>query len=805
VHCRKKIDSLVLRIRLSKLFGVELLSLLVGQSVHRKEDRRLITGKGLYTIDVKLQDELYISFVRSPYTHALIRSTKVKRDLDKDSFVFFDGDLNKDLPIISFWPGTPAPPFPLLARGEVLYSGQLVAAVVASSKALAEDALEFIEVEYEDLPIVLDGEESLSPQAPLVHEDLKSNLIGSWKSYSGSFDAALASADIVIEEKFSAQRVTGQAIEPRGAIASFDKSSGKLTVWLTSQCPHADRTLISECLEIPEDKIEILVLDVGGGFGINSHLYPEQLLTCILSVRLGRPVKWTENRIEHVAGAIHSGDCVQWMTLAATKDGRILGIKEKILQNAGAYLQTRHVVSTFVTAMLVPGPYRIPNFSIEVNAVFTNKGPVGTYRAFGMTQATFARERMIDILAQRIGMDPADLRLKNLIEPGEFPYVNPAGLPYDSGNYLFTFSKALELSGYREFRQKKIDKKTDCKRSGIGIGFYIEMGGVGAIHALPTKGKNYAPNESARIRLGVDGRVTVFSGVAPTGQGLETTLAQVAAESLGVPLESVDIVHGDTDSCPYSGDGTIASRSANMAGNAVFIAATRLKQAVGKAAGGALGLEPNEGVLIHGNMVVASSDKNKRISLDELLGTDTHLIGDYPFFEQVADYLPETTSGTTAYGIQIAKVEVDEETGRIDVKKLFTIHDCGRMLNPAVVEGMTQGGCAQGISASLLEEVSYGNDGALTSTTFGDYLIPTSIDMPELILGHTITPSPNNPLGVKGGGEGGIIGAPAAIANAVCDAYSSEGLSLTRMITRPDALISQLRNLRKGKLLQGSE
>jgi len=776
--------------------------LLVGESIDRKEDRRLITGKGSFTIDISLQDELYVSFLRSPYAHARVRSTNVNNNSEINFFAFFDSDIQKDLPMISTWPGTPEPPFPLLARGEVLYSGQLVAAVVASSKALAEDAVECIDIEYEDLPIVLDGEEALRPGAPLVHEDLKSNLIGSWTSHNGSFEEARSSANVVIEEKFSAQRVTGQAIEPRGAVASFEKSSGKLVVWLTSQCPHADRTLISECLGIPEDKIEILALDVGGGFGINSHLYPEQLLTCLLSVKLGQPVKWTENRREHIAGAIHSGDCVQWLTLAATNDGKILGVKEKILQNAGAYLQTRHVVSTFVTAMLVPGPYRIPNFSIEVNAVFSNKGPVGTYRAFGMTQATFARERMMDILAQRLGMDPAELRLKNLIGPEDFPYINPAGLPYDSGNYRLTFSKALELSGYKEFKQRNVGGKTSdrCKRSGIGIGFYIEMGGVGVLHALPTKGKNYAPNESARIRLGMDGRVAVFTGVAPTGQGLETTLAQVAAESIGVPIDRVEIIHGDTDSCPYSGDGTIASRSANMAGNAVFLAATRLKQAVEKEVRVALGLGPDEQVFIQDKMVVASSDRNKRISLHELLTPIAHSKDGYPFFEEVAYYVPKSTSGTTAYGIQIAKVEVDDETGRIDVKKLFTVHDCGRMLNPAIVEGMTQGGCAQGFSAALFEEVSYGDGGELTTTTLGDYMIPTSVDMPELIVDHTITPSPTNPLGVKGGGEGGIIGAPAAIANAVCDAYSSEELSLTRMITRPDALISQIRKLRENKL-----
>jgi carbon-monoxide dehydrogenase large subunit len=391
-------------------------------------------------------------------------------------------------------------------------------------------------------------------------------------------------------------------------------------------------------------------------------------------------------------------------------------------------------------------------------------------------------------------MDPAELRLKNLIEPEDFPYVNPAGLPYDSGNYRLTFSKALKLAGYREFREKKISDRNRGKRSGIGIGFYIEMGGVGALHALPTKGKNYAPSESARVKLGLDGRVSVFSGVAPTGQGLETTLAQVAAESLGVSIDLVNVIHGDTDSCPYSGDGTIASRSANMAGNAVFLAATRLKQIVDEASRNAFGLGPDSEILIRGNMVVAPS--GRRISLGELMGANS------TFFEEIADYVPKTSSGTTAYGIQIAEVEVDDDTGRIVVKKLVTVHDCGRMLNPAIVEGMTQGGCAQGISAALLEEVTYGDEGSLTATTLGDYLIPTSMDMPsELILDHTVTPSPTNPLGVKGGGEGGIIGAPAAIANAVCDAYRLEGLSLTRLITRPDDLISRFREMARDKLL----
>ncbi|HYB04227.1 MAG TPA: xanthine dehydrogenase family protein molybdopterin-binding subunit, partial [Nitrososphaerales archaeon] len=463
--------------------------MLIGKSLDRKEDPRLVTGKGAFTIDVKVPDTLYATFLRSPYAHARIRSTKIK-GRENNFSVFFDADFGKDLPVTSIWPGTPEPPFPLLARGEVLYCGQLVAAVVAESPALAEDALELIEVEFENLPAVLDGEEALKPEAVLVHNDLKSNLIGTWTSQNGSFEDAATLADIIIDEKFSAQRVTGQAIEPRGAVASWNRSTEKLTVWLTTQCPHADRKIISECAGIPENRIQVLATDVGGGFGVNSHTYPEQILTCLLSIKLGRPIKWTEDRREHVAGAIHSGDCTQWITMAASKDGKILGIKEKILQNAGAYLQTRHIVSTFVTALLVPGPYKIPCFSTEVLAVFSNKGPVGTYRAFGMTQATFVRERMMDILAKRLGIDPAELRSRNLIEPEDFPYINPAGLPYDSGDYQHTFSRALELAGYYQFKRgNEVEKKVGTgKRSCIGIGFYIEMGGVGALHMLPTKG-----------------------------------------------------------------------------------------------------------------------------------------------------------------------------------------------------------------------------------------------------------------------------------------------------------------------------
>ncbi len=660
--------------------------------------------------------------------------------------------------------------------------------MVAETPALAEDALECIEVEFEALPTVLDGEEALKPGAALVHDDLKSNLIGSWTSQNGSFEDAVYRADVIIDEKFSTQRVTGQAIEPRGAIASWDKSSEKLTVWLTTQCPHVDRKIISECTGLPENRIQVLAADVGGGFGINSHSYPEQILTCLISIKLGRPIKWTEDRREHVAGAIHSGDCTQWITVAASKDGKILGIKEKILQNAGAYLQTRHIVSTFVTALLVPGPYKIPCFSTEVLAVFSNKGPVGTYRAFGMTQATFVRERMMDILAERLGMDPAELRSRNLIAPEDFPYINPAGLPYDSGNYQLTFSKALDLAGYYEFKRRDGRKTIRTgKRSGIGIGFYIEMGGVGALHMLPTKGSSYAPSESARVRLYKNGRATVFTGVGPTGQGLETTLAQIAAESLGIPIDRVDIIHGDTESCPFSGDGTIASRSANMAGNAVFLASNRLKRTLDERVRTKLGPDQDSMTSLQDNTILTSQNRN--LPLDELFDGNS-------FIEETDLYLPQTTSGTTAYGIQIANVEIDDETGKIAVTKLTTVHDCGRMLNPAIVEGMTQGGCAQGISAALMEEISYSDDGSFNSSTFSDYLIPTAVDMPELISGYTVTLSPTNPLGVKGGGEGGIIGAPAAIANAICDAYSQE-LSLSRLITRPEELFSKIRKSRK--------
>ena len=347
--------------------------------------------------------------------------------------------------------------------------------------------------------------------------------------------------------------------------------------------------------------------------------------------------------------------------------------------------------------------------------------------------------------------------------------------------------KTLELAEYREFRQSNQSRIRNGTRSGIGIGFYLEMGGVGALHMLPTKGSNYAPNESARVRLYKNGRVKVFTGVAPTGQGLETTLAQIVAEELGVPLSSVDIIHGDTETCPYSGDGTIASRSANMSGNAVFLASKRLNRTLEDRARMKLGLNPGSLMSLEGETIVTQYG---RVSLDELFG-------DTSFIEETEFYVPQTTSGTTAYGIQIADVEIDEDTGKIKVTKLTTVHDCGRMLNPAIVEGMTQGGCAQGVSAALLEEVAYGDDGSITTTTFGDYLIPTALEMPELVSAHTVTLSPTNPLGVKGGGEGGIIGAPAAIANAVCDAYSPDELSLSRMVTRPENLFFKIRKLEK--------
>lgn len=754
----------------------------IGEAVTRKEDLRLVTGGGGFLDDIKPKGALHVSYVRSPYPHARIKSITSPKD-NPETLVFTSKELDYVLPMQSTWPGASEYSFPLLAKGEVLYAGQLVCAVVSTSRSLAEDVAELVEVDYEPLPFVVETEDALKAGAPILHEDSSSNLLGSWTNQNGDFDAALREADVVVSEKFSAQRVTGQAIEPRGAIASYDQTERKLSVWLTSQCPHFDRTLLAECLGIPEEGIVVHARDVGGGFGINSHLYPEQILLCALASKLGRPVKWTEDRREHVAGAIHSGDCTQELTLAATREGRILGLRDRIIQNAGAYLQTRHIVSTFVTAMLVPGPYRIPSYSIELKAVYSNKGPVGTYRAFGMTQATFARERLIDILSRELDIDPVEVRKRNLIASEEFPYVNPAGLPYDSGDYARTLSKALELADYNGFKKRDSTGENLKGRPigrGIGIGFYIEVGGVGALHALPTRGRRYSPYESARARLESDGKITIFTGAAPTGQGLETTLAQIAAEELGVPLKDVTVVHGDTDLCPYSNDGTIASRSANMAGNAVFLAATRLKESIGKRAKEVLGSEIDDG-----RDVVPLSELARKISMAEGRGYA---------IEETSHYQPKSLSGTTAYGVQIAEVEVELETARVEIKKLTTVHDCGRMLNPSIVEGMTDGGCAQGISAALLEEVYYKDDGSILSTTFGDYLIPTAVDMPQLVGGYTVTLSPTNPLGVKGGGEGGIIGAPAAIANAIYDALRPESVSLPTLLTRQDELYEKIKS-----------
>ena len=755
---------------------------LIGKDVRRKEDFRLITGRGSFLDDLKLDGMLYASFLRSPLGHAKIRSIDLPTVFSQ---ILTGKDLDLILPMISVWPGKLQPPFPLLAKDEVLYFGQLVAAVASESRAKAEDVLELIDVNYEGMPIVVDAEKALAEGSVLVHEDLGTNLIGSWKHEAGNFESAIANADVVIDERFQVKRVTGQAIEPRGAIANYDQDSGELHVWLTSQDPHMDRTLLAECLKIPENKIRVFAQDVGGGFGINSHLYPEQILTCVLAIRSKRPVKWVEDRREHVQGAIHSGDTVQQITLAAKKDGTILGIRDKLIQNCGAYLQTRHIVSTFVAAVLVPGPYRVPCYSAEIEAVFTNKGPVGTYRAFGMTQASFARERMMDLLAAKLGMDPVLVRKKNLIAKDQFPFTNPAGQQYDSGDYETTLDLALKLSEYYEHKQKL--KKEGSVSKGVGLGVYLEIGGVGALDTLPTKGQRYVPKETARLALDRDGRVLIYSGVAPTGQGLETTLSQIAAEEMMVPLDSVVTVHGDTDSCPYSGDGTIASRSANLAGNAVLIASRMLKEKITAIAATILGVNTEEVTYLDG-VILANG---RTLSLAEL--AKLHYLKQGSEIAVTGNYEPQVKSGTTTFGVHIAFVTVDKITGFVKLDKIVMVHDCGRMLNSMIVDGMAHGGIAQGISAALLEEVAYGDQGEILASTFGDYMIPTAFDVPTVVVGNTVTPSPTNPLGVKGGGEGGIVGMPAAIANAVGDAVGVLAV-LDKLPLRPDALRQALRS-----------
>jgi aerobic carbon-monoxide dehydrogenase large subunit len=739
----------------------------IGLSLPRKEDLPLLTGRSCFVDDLERPGALHAAILRSPHAHACIVGIDASR-MGAGAKVITAAELPHPMPRIPMrmypLPGMELLLQPPLADGIVRYSGEPVAVVIADSRYAAEDALELVDVTYEELDPVLDPAHALDRQSPVLHPNRGSNLAGEIHIAWGDADAAFASADLVIEERLSCQRHGAVPLEPRGLVAEVEPRSGRLTVWGAAKVVHANRRILAQLLGLPEEQVRLVELDVGGGFGGRGEFYPEDFLIPYCALALGRSVAWTEDREENLRALNHSREQVHHVEVALRKDGALLALRDRFVMNTGAYVRTHGAVVPNMTAALLPGPYRWQAYDCSAHQVLTNKTPAGTYRAPGRYEANFVRERMIDIAARRLGRDPADLRRQNLIGADEMPYrvgTHTDGHPvvFDSGDYGLLFDKGLAKFGYDEMLRWRAEDPGPGRRRGVGVGYFVEKSGI-------------ARWEYARVGLGSDGGTVVHVGSASVGQGVETVLAQVCADTLGVPYDDVTIRHGDTDSVP-EGMGSFGSRASMLGGSAIARAAHVLRTRLLDLAADRLEAAAAD-LTIEGDRVIVRGSPSVGVPLSELAATRT---GDEPRLEDEAHF--ESPDMSFPYGLHCVALEADVETGAVHIHRYAVVYDVGRAINPKLVEGQIVGGVAQGIGGALLEEFAYDARGQLVAGSFMDYLLPTAGEVPPVQVEITEdAPTPLNPLGVKGAGEGGTAAAGAVIANALSDALESEVTSL---------------------------
>jgi carbon-monoxide dehydrogenase large subunit len=770
---------------------------LFGASVKRREDPRLLTGRGRFTDDIQLPGTVYAVFVRSPYAHARIKNVDVSKALQAGAIAALSG---KDLegkvgPVPCAWVITNAdikvPKYTPLAVDKVRYVGDPVAVVVAETPEKAHDCAKLVEVEYEPLPAVVNQEEAVAEGAPLLYDDVPRNIAFTWKLEGGDLEKAFKEADVVVEQRLVNQRLQPTAIETRGVLASYDPATDTTTVWMTSQNPHIHRFLLSVMTGIPEHRIRVIATDVGGGFGSKIHVYGAEAVITYLTKTLGKPVKWIETRWENYTATIHGRDHIQYVKLAAKKDGKILGLQVKSYANLGAYLSTAAPgIPTWLFGLMLSGAYKIPAIRCEVIGVLTNTAPVDAYRGAGRPEATYLLERMVDILARRLGMDPADVRRVNFIEKDAFPYKTPVGVIYDSGDYLTAFNKALERIGYQEFRRQQQELRKGGRLLGIGISSYVEICGLGPSRAVRSTGFGLGLWESATVRVHPSGKVTVYTGANPHGQGEETTFAQIVADRLGVPFEDVEVIHGDTGMIPF-GMGTYGSRTTPVAGGAIAQACNKIIEKGRKIAAHMLEISERDVDYTPGVYSVKGLPE-KRVTIQQVAlasyaaGAGELPEGLEPGLEATTFYDPENF--TFPFGTHVCTVEVDPETFQVKILRYVAVDDCGRRINPMIVEGQIHGGIVQGIAQALMEHAVYDQNGNLLTATLNDYAVPTSFEVPDIETDETVTPSPHNPLGVKGVGETGTIAATPAVVNAVIDALSHLGIEHIDMPLTPSRI-----------------
>ena len=784
----------------------------VGQRLKRTEDPRLIKGLAHYVDDIRLPDTLHVVFVRSVYAHARIAGIDVTEAVKAAGVVavYTGKDIANvgPVPCAAALPDLKVPDYRVLATDKALFVGHPIAAVVAKDRYAARDAADLISVDYEEMPAVVDVETS-AKGGPVIHEKFGNNIAYTLTSGEGDIDAALKSADRIVTQRMVHQRLAPIAMEGRGVLARYFPGEEELTVWSSTQIPHLLRTQLALMIGIPENKLRVITPEVGGGFGSKLNVYAEEALLGWISIQLGKPVKWIETRRENVQSTIHGRAQVGTVEVGCKNDGTLTGLRYNVVADLGAYHQLLTPAIPTLTGLMLSGAYRIPAIQMNVTGVFTNKMSTDAYRGAGRPEATYVVERAMDIVAAELKMDPVEVRRKNFPAASDFPFHTATGLDYDSGNYQAALDKALDLSGYQKLREHQAKARAEGKLIGIGMSSYVEICALGPSQAMPAGGW-----ESATVRIEPTGKVTVMTGASPHGQGQETSFAQIAADELGVDLHDVTVIHGDTGVVQY-GIGTFGSRATAVGGTAMLIAIQKLKEKAAKiaahilqcdasglafeagryymqaAAAATTGVsEPDIaiGEAPAGALPEPDTERRSTLTIQEI-ALIAHIAKELPPDTEPglsATYFFEPKNFTFPFGTHICVVEIDKDTGETKFLRYIAVDDCGKVINPLLVDGQLHGGIVQSIGQALYEEVVYDDQGQLITGELMDYALPKASQIPWFELDRTETPSPVNPLGVKGVGEAGTIGATPAIVNAIVDALSPYGVKHLDMPVRPE-------------------
>jgi carbon-monoxide dehydrogenase large subunit len=766
----------------------------VGAAMRRLEDRRFLEGKGAYLADLEIPGTVDLAFLRSPVAHAVLKGVSVPENYRGQVFLARDIAFAKPIVAVSKAPGFNYSEYPPLATDRLRFVGEMIAMCLGPTRAEAEDVAQACALEIEERPAVWDMEVALRSGAPLIHEGWKDNRFVTTEIKTGDLDAVRSRAAVRVEKTLRMGRHVGVSMETRGVLAHYDRRLGELVVWSSTQFPHVIRTILAKSLGIAESALRVVAPDVGGGFGPKNNFQPEELAVAALAMKLGKPVRWVEDRREHFLASPHAREHRYRLVAYADKDGRILGVEAEVMVDAGAYSVWPWTASmeAGMAAGIMTGPYDIPVYHGRAITVCTNKAPLGPYRGVGRTGACFAIETLIDAVARAVGRDPQEVRIANMVPPSAMPYRSATGKLYDSGDYPECARRAIVAIAPEKVRARQRRGEADGRLIGLGVASYTEQSAHGTAEWVARGLPVVFGYEPALARFTPDGKLILFVGIQNHGQGLETTLAQVAHQELGIAIADVIVRHGDSSTSPY-GMGTFASRSMTMAGGAVSRACATLAEKMKRIGAHLLQAPVGDVTLTEGKVAFgAQSVAFAEIAEAAYLHPERLPTGEEPALEANAVYEPGRSTGAFSYATHACTVAVDPGTGLVEVLDYVVCHDCGTMVNPMIVEAQVVGGVAQGLGTALYEEIPYDENGQPLASTFLDYLIPGAMEVPDVRVLHMETPSPHTRFGIKGMGEGGAIAPPAAVVNAVNDALRGLGAEINQTPVTPERVLDAI-------------